>query len=119
MTKKQGKTFDIELDSDDWCGGVSMRLLPYHERIALIDQATKGLGEADSVAKAARLAPMLRDAIVKLEVTHTQSKVQFKSLEELEYSEVGSELFGHLLPVLINGAPLKNVLRLRSKKQPS
>lgn len=107
------RTFEIEIQGDDWNGAVSLKLLPYKQRLDLAKKVDAIKGE---IAQAEFLGDLLKENLTGLVATH-KSGTTFEGMEDLEYYEEGTSLMGALLPLLVKGAPLGNVLKLTSKEQ--
>ena len=104
-----GKVFKIELEDEDWSGSVSLRILPYNERMNFAKLSSENDG--DDYDQAVKLNQLLKENIDSLDVKHVKG-MEFKSVDDLEYYEEGALLMSKMIPLLIKGAPLGNVLKL-------
>ena len=116
MVKKAGKTFDIKLDGDGWEGSFSVVLRPYIERMELAQEFSTKSEDMSDIEKVKYLAGLVQDNVTKLDVKHVEGD-EFKSFEDMEYSKAGTELINQMATVVIQGAPLGNILKVQSKEQ--
>ena len=106
--KKAGKVFKIAVDGEGVKGFVSLRVLPYHQRL---DIAKEFDSDADNIDQAKVLFGMLTENITDVDITHESGEV-IKDLETLEYYKEGSEILNQMMPIILNGPPLGNLLKL-------
>lgn len=97
-------------------GEVVINLLKKKERMQLIADMGYELNEAGEVATKGKsfseldefLTQKLNEQVESVSLLHTESEMEFNSLEDLEYFQEGSKLYALLTKVLVNGPSLGN-----------
>lgn len=99
---------------NDFSGVIRLAVPKYKARLELVkdlgikytDDGKADLGQ--SMDSAIKLFDMVEKHVKKVAIVHKKTKIEIKSLEDLEYHPEGQVIINELSGLLINGVPLGN-----------
>ncbi len=123
MAKKKAKSkadnyFEVKIDDSGWTGKISIRRLSRIERMTLSQTYLEEVEKFDDeIKKIEYIEKCIDDNVKTIFLKHVESGEKFKSLDELQYIDVGDEIVVKIFNAVIKGRSPGNVLKLQLKDQ--